>query len=98
MQDKFDLCAEMGISYDDAKDLEEKEFHYYYTGLQRRLQRNWDYSRHIIANVRNSSGFSKKTWKPTDIFKLSYIDGYQPKLEKMSDDRIKQLMNKWQTS
>ncbi len=64
----------MGIGYSEFLDMTWREFDYLSTGYERRLQRNWDYTRHIIASNYNSSGFAKKTVKANEIMKLPMID------------------------
>ncbi len=70
-----------------------REFDYLSTGYERRLQRNWDYTRHIIASNYNSSGFAKKQTKITDVMKLPLLDTKPAVVfREVSKDRLKQML------
>lgn len=64
----------MNISYNDFLNLTWKEYDYYSLGHFRRIEREWDYNRHIIASMFNSSGFSKKKVNAKDVMKLPNLD------------------------
>lgn len=72
------MCSEMGISYSDMLSLSWAEYAYYLRGYNRKLERGWDYTRHMIANMYNSSGFAKKKVNAGEIMQLVSID-YVPK-------------------
>ena len=61
----------MGIKYEDALNLTWKEFDYYASGYWRRLERELDQTRMLMATMFNSSGFSKKRVNPKDLMQLS---------------------------
>jgi len=83
----------MGFKYEEFLNLTWKEYDFYSIGYARRLERQWDYTRHIIASNFNSSGFSKKTIKASDIIKLPSIDTIViKKFERVSDDNMKKLI------
>ena len=83
----------MGFSYDEFMDMTWREFDYYSAGYERRVERQWDYTRHIIAASFNSSGFSKKTVRATDVFKLPHLDKVKHrKVNRMSDERLRKLL------
>ena len=64
----------MGFGYEDFLNLTWREFDYYSVGYERRIEREWDYTRHIIASNYNSSGFAKKQTKANDVMKLPRLD------------------------
>ena len=84
----------MGISYTDFLNLTWREYDYYSTGYIRRIERQWDYTRHIIASNYNSSGFAKKTVSVDDIMKLNYLNKSEPfkKVDKMKLDNMIKTM------
>lgn len=94
MQDLINLCSEMEIKYDEWKDYTWKEFDYYYIGWKRRMERNWDYTRNIIANLYNSSGFNKKSVSPKDIMKLDF-DNVKKEKNSIDPDVFEKLIVKW---
>ena len=84
----------MDIPYDTFLNMSWLEFDYRSTGYLRRIERQWDYTRHLIASNFNSSGFSKKTVKPTEIMKLPTLDRpTSTVLEKVSPERLKHMLN-----
>ena len=92
MEDIIELAAEMQIKYDDFLDMTWREFYYNYTGLQRRIERGWDYTRHLMSATYNSAG-AKPQLKAKDIMKLTYLDAANSTIpKKMSEDRIKKLL------
>ncbi len=64
----------MGFKYEDLLNMSWIEYDYYSVGYFRRLERGWDNTRHIIASMYNSSGFSKKNVNVKDIMKLPSLD------------------------
>lgn len=50
------------------------EYQYLATGHQLRLERQWDYTRHLMAAMHNSSGFAKRRVRPIEIIKLDLLD------------------------
>lgn len=64
----------MGITYDNLLKMTWREYDYISIGYSIRQEREWDRNRNIIASLFNSSGFSKKKVKPTDVMKLGHID------------------------
>ncbi len=89
----MDYCAEMEVVYDDMLNLTWMEFDYISRGYEQRMQRKWDFVRNIMATQFNSSGFSKKKWKPKDIMTLPYIDestSGKP-IERLSAEKIKEM-------
>ena len=70
----MDYCSEIGIPYDQMLNLTWLEFDYISKGYEHRMQRNWDFVRNLMATQFNSSGFSKKRFRPRDIMTLPYID------------------------
>ncbi len=64
----------MGIGFDQALGLTWREYDYYSIGYLRRVERDWDRSRHIIAGLFNSSGFAKKAMKPQEAYPLPMLD------------------------
>ena len=69
------MCAEVGLTYDEFLDTTWVEYQYLRIGLERRVERQWDYSRHMMATMFNASGFSKKKVNAKDIMKLPRLDG-----------------------
>ena len=92
MSDVIDNVSEMGISYEDMLNMTWKEYDYYFKGFNLRSQRKLDYLRRIMSNQFNSSGFSKKRYKPTDFFKLDLFD--LKKEFKKVDDKTIEIMKK----
>lgn len=74
MDDIIEIGSEMGLTYEDFLDMTWKEFDFYNIGFSKKIQRNWDYVRNIIATQYNSSGFSNKKVKPKDIIQLDMFD------------------------
>lgn len=93
MDDILDIGSEMNIKYTDLLDMTWKEYHYNYTGHQRRLERGWDYVRNIMASNYNSSGFSKKQVKPKDIMKLPNLDYSYVEFKMADEDDIQKLID-----
>jgi len=50
------------------------DFEFEQIGHGRRVERGFDYVRHLIAAEFNSSGFSKKKVSATDVIKLPMLD------------------------
>jgi len=85
----------MGFKHEEYMNMTWKEFDYYYIGYLRRIERNWDYVRNIIAAQYNSSGFSKKHVKATDIISLRYLDDVKEiKTEKIDFNHFKDIIKK----
>lgn len=91
----------MGIGYEDFLNMTWREYNYVSTGHERRIERQWDYTRHLIASNFNSSGFLKKgkTVKATDIITLPSLDkpkdtSLQRVDENVLKERIKLLQKK----
>jgi len=83
----------MGFSYEQFLDMTWKEFLYYSVGYERRLERQWDITRHLIASNYNSSGFVKKRIKVEDVMKLPHIDKKpKAKLVKMDKNRLNKML------
>ena len=83
----------MNIGYKEMLNLTWREFDYYSIGYFRRLERGWDYSRHLIASNYNSSGFSKKTLKATEVMELPLIDKKAKKvIKRLSKQRLDQML------
>ena len=74
MDDIIEIGSEMGLTYVDFLDMTLKEFDFYNIGFSKKIQRNWDYVRNVIATQYNSSGFTKKKVKPKDIIQLDMFD------------------------
>ena len=68
------MFSEMGMSYEDFLNLSWRAVDYYIEGFNRRIQRQWDYTRHLMSASFNSTGMSKKVVKTTDIMKLPLLD------------------------
>ena len=84
----------MGFSYTEFLDLTWLEFDFYSVGYQRRIEREWDYTRHIIASSYNSSGFSKKQVKADEVMKLPHLDMITEKaFEPMRQTRLESMLN-----
>ena len=84
----------MGFSYEEFLNMTWKEFTYYSVGYERRLERDWDFTRHIIAASFNSSGFAKKSVKATEVIKLPHLDRAPvKKVERMPSDRLTKLLS-----
>ena len=87
----------MGLSYEEMLSCTFREFDYLQRGFNRRIERGFDYVRHIIASNFNSSGFSRKAVKPSEIMKLPMLDNYgrskTVKAEKMDKDDVNKLLD-----
>lgn len=84
----------MGIEYECFLNMTWREYDFYSVGYLRRLERQWDYTRHLIASNFNSSGFSKKSVKPGEIMKLQILDKpVEKELKKVSSEKL-ELMKK----
>ena len=81
----------MGIGYDELLNMTWREYDYYTIGHLRRIERDFDVARFIVANLFNSSGFSKRKVSPKDIMQLPLLDGKQKTFVRMSDERYKKL-------
>lgn len=81
----------MGFTYEDLINLTWREYDYYKIGYVRRLERNWDYTRQLIANMYNSSGFTKKKVNAIDVMKLPHIDKIEP-FKMIEKDRLKKII------
>jgi len=87
--------AEMGVDYERLLRMSWLEYDYISTGYYIRMERQWDLNRNIIASMFNSSGFSKKRVKPTDVMKLSTIDKIRSvEFKPLTDEKIKQMLGK----
>ena len=83
----------MGIKYNDFLNLSWKEFDFYSVGYQRKLERGWDYSRHLIAAMFNSSGMTKTKAKPKDVFQLPLLDNkHVTEVDLVPESTIKHLL------
>lgn len=87
----IDFGAEMGFNFEELLNLSWREYDYYSTGYLRRIERGFDETRHLIAAMYNSSGFSKTKVKPRDIIKLPLLDKAAP-FKKMSKKRFDKLV------
>ena len=88
------MCAEIGLTYEDFLNTTWVEYQYLRTGLERRVERQWDYSRHMMATMFNASGFSKKKVNAKDIMKLPRLDGVTltKPLRNLSKERINKML------
>lgn len=88
------MCAEIGLTYEDFLNTTWVEYQYLRTGLERRVERQWDYSRHMMATMFNASGFSKKRVNAKDIMKLPRLDGVTltKPLRNLSKERINKML------
>ena len=83
----------MGISYEDMLNLTWRAFDYYQIGYNRKVERQWDYTRHMISSMYNSSGMSKKQVKPKDIMRLPMLDdSVKKEFKRVPIDRVKELL------
>jgi hypothetical protein len=85
----------MGLSYEEMLSCTFREFDYLQRGHNRRVERGWDYVRHLVAASYNSSGFQKKAIKPKEIMQLPMLDGIgKPvKAEKMDKADVNRLLD-----
>ena len=81
----------MGIDYDRLMDMSWGEYNYMTAGYQRKIERNWDYVRHMIAASYNSSGFSKTHVKALSIMNLPYLDKAE-KFREVDAKKIKRML------
>lgn len=65
----------MGLEYDRLMLMTWADFDWHRTGYIRRVEREMDKVRHLIAGMYNSSGFSKRRVKATDVMQLPHLDG-----------------------
>ena len=88
------MCAEIGLTYEDFLNTTWVEYQYLRTGLERRVERQWDYSRHMMATMFNASGFSKKRVNAKDIMMLPRLDGVTltKPLRNLSKERINKML------
>jgi len=84
----------MGFKYEEFLNMTWREYEFYSIGHFRRLERNWDYTRHLIASMYNSSGLSKKKVNAKDIMKLSSIDKIQP-FKKIDEKSLKKIIKEF---
>ena len=84
----------MGFSLDETLNMSWQEFEFNSVGYQRRIERNWDYTRHLVANMYNSSGFSKKAVSASEIMKLPMLDNGVKKPAKKMDKETLERMKK----
>lgn len=85
----------MNVGYEQMLSLTWKEFDYYQQGYNRRVERGWDYTRHIIATLANvNRGKNTSAYSPKDIIPLPLLDGYRkPKvIRRIDPERKKQLL------
>ena len=83
----------MGFSYREFQDMTWKEYNYYSVGYERRMERQWDLTRHLIAAAYNSSGFTKKRVDAKSLMRLPHIDEVkQVTYKKVSDEKLKKLL------
>lgn len=84
----------MGLEYEVFLNQTWKEYDYCSTGYLRRVERQWDYTRHVIASNFNSSGFTKKTVKPKEVMELPHLDKpTRSTVRKVSQDKINKMLN-----
>ena len=81
----------MGLGYEDMLSCTWREFDYLQRGYNRRLERGWDTTRHIIANLYNSSGFAKKQVKASEVMKLPMLDGKKVKAKRMDKETFERM-------
>lgn len=82
----------MGLEYEAFLNMTWREYDFYSIGYLRRLERQWDYTRHLIASNFNSSGMTKSEVKPTDIMKLQILDDVKEKpLKKVDNKKLEQM-------
>jgi hypothetical protein len=81
----------MGVSYAEMLDLTWREYDYLSVGYERRMERGWDYVRHLIASNFNSSGFSKKAVKAKEVITLPLLDRPR-KMEKVPKEKVLWLL------
>ncbi|RLF66358.1 MAG: hypothetical protein DRN30_02295 [Thermoplasmata archaeon] len=83
----------MGIEYNALLNMTWKEYDYLSVGYERRIERQWDYTRHIIASQYNSTGMSKKTISAKEVMKLPTLDKLiRKELQKIPEDRLKNML------
>ena len=83
----------MGFSYQEFLDMTWKEYNFYSVGYERRLERQWDTTRHLIAAAYNSSGFSKKRIDAKSLMILPHIDDIKPTVfRKVKEDKLKKML------
>ena len=89
----MELAAEMELDYEAFLLMTWSEFQWRQLGHIRRLERMWDYTRHLIASMFNSSGFAKKKTEARQVMRLSHLDRPQP-IRKIDKATVKRLLNK----
>jgi hypothetical protein len=82
----------MEIPYNEFALMPWWDFEYRSLGHSRRIERNFDYVRHIIASNFNSSGFSKKKVKAVDVMKLPSLDKQRVRMRKIPKERVLDLL------
>ena len=86
----------MGLSHVEMMNCSWLEYDYYQRGYNRRVERQWDYTRHIIANLYNSSGFAKTQVKASQIMKLPMLDAKVKKSKKMDKEVFERMKRQLQ--
>jgi len=69
-----------------------REFDYYQSGHNRRLERGWDEVRHLISSMYNSSGFVKTKVSAKEIMRLPMLDGVEKPLRRVEPEAVKRLL------
>ena len=85
------MSAEMGLSYEDFLGLSWQEYSFIRLGYERRIERQLDNTRHIMAAV--LSPYRKKgapPIRPKTLMPLPHLDKAKV-FERVSDDRLKKL-------
>ena len=80
------------MSYPDMLNCTWREFDYYQTGHNRRVERGWDYVRHLISSNYNSSGFSKKKVNAKDIMQLPMLDKKRTIFKKVPKESVERML------
>ncbi len=82
----------MGLGLEQMRAMTWQEFDYLSIGYQRRVERQLDNTRHMIANMYNSSGFSKKKVDAKDVMRLPLLDKVTKKtFVPIAMEKIRQL-------
>ena len=82
----------MEIEYSRLMNMTWREYDYCSTGYIRRVERGWDFTRHMIASMFNSSGFSKKKVDAKEIMKLPHLDIMNMTFKRIPEKRVQQLL------
>lgn len=82
----------MGYTLEEFKNMTWEEFDWNTIGYERRMARNWDYVRNLIAAEFNSSGFAKKTVKAKDIMQLPLIDSKEVIARQLDEGKLNKML------